>query len=179
MRPRPFVLLLHASSDSADYLFSTAPYWSFVLPSNQSQLDLNAPLSKDTPPVVTDATRLTAACPTVNFLCEKGAKVILASHLGRPKKKVVEGLKMNPVAAKLSELLGKEVNHCPKLCLRFLFVRLHDDDDGWRADRRLESLCLPYSVTVAFTSPQPRISRLRRPRVYVWTTPPRPPKRPI
>lgn len=72
-------------------------------------MDLNAPLSKDSPPVVTDATRLSAACPTINLLASKGAKVILASHLGRPKKQVVEGLRMNPVATKLSELLGKEV----------------------------------------------------------------------
>lgn len=60
--------------------------------------------------MVTDATRLVAACPTVNFLCEKGAKLILASHLGRPKKKVVEELRMNPVAVKLAELLGKDVS---------------------------------------------------------------------
>lgn len=73
------------------------------------QVDLNAPLSKDSPPAVTDVTRLSAACPTIHFLADKGAKVILASHLGRPKKKVVDGLRMGPVAAKLSELLGKEV----------------------------------------------------------------------
>lgn len=73
------------------------------------QVDLNAPLSKDSPPVVTNATRLRAACPTINLLAEKGAKVILASHLGRPKKQVVDGLRMDPVAVKLSELLGKEV----------------------------------------------------------------------
>lgn len=72
-------------------------------------MDLNAPLSKDSPPTVTDATRLSAACPTIKFLADKGAKVILASHLGRPKKQVVEGLRMNPIATKLSELLGKEV----------------------------------------------------------------------
>lgn len=73
-------------------------------------MDLNAPLSKEEPITVTDATRLRAACPTINFLLEKGAKVILASHLGRPKKKVVEALRMGPVATKLSELLGKEVS---------------------------------------------------------------------
>lgn len=72
-------------------------------------MDLNAPLSKDTPPEVTDNTRLKAACPTIRFLADKGAKVILASHLGRPKKQVVDKLRMNPVAARLSELLGKEV----------------------------------------------------------------------
>lgn len=73
-------------------------------------MDLNAPLSKEEPITVTDATRLSAACPTINFLVEKGAKVVLASHLGRPKKKVVEALRMGPVATKLSELLGKEVS---------------------------------------------------------------------
>eukprot|EP00752_Nemacystus_decipiens_P006912 g6206.t1 len=73
------------------------------------RVDLNAPLSKDSPPVVTNATRLSAACPTISLLAEKGAKVILASHLGRPKKQMVDGLRMDPVAVKLSELLGKEV----------------------------------------------------------------------
>ncbi|CAN0045957.1 unnamed protein product, partial [Discosporangium mesarthrocarpum] len=73
------------------------------------RVDLNAPLSKDTPPTVTDNTRLLAACPTIKFLVDKGAKVVLASHLGRPKKKVVEELRMDPVAARLSEVLGKEV----------------------------------------------------------------------
>lgn len=81
----------------------------FLLANKLRQVDLNAPLSKHSPPTVTNATRLSAACPTINLLAEKGAKVILASHLGRPKKQVVEGLRMDPVAAKLSELLGKEV----------------------------------------------------------------------
>ncbi|CAM9978516.1 unnamed protein product, partial [Phaeothamnion confervicola] len=46
---------------------------------------------------------------TVSFLSDKGAKVILASHLGRPKKKADEALRMTPIAARLSEILGKEV----------------------------------------------------------------------
>ncbi|CAN0102416.1 unnamed protein product, partial [Ectocarpus sp. 8 AP-2014] len=73
------------------------------------RVDLNAPLSKDSPPAVTDATRLKGACPTIEFLADQGARVILASHLGRPKKKVVDSLRMDPVAARLSALLGKEV----------------------------------------------------------------------
>ncbi len=52
------------------------------------RVDLNAPLSKTTPITVTDDTRLRAALPTIQFLSSKGAKVLLASHLGRPKKKV-------------------------------------------------------------------------------------------
>ncbi|CAM9091657.1 unnamed protein product [Chrysoparadoxa australica] len=73
------------------------------------RVDLNAPLTKEAPITVTDDTRLRAALPSINFLKEKGAKVILASHLGRPKKQVVDGLRMAPVAARLSELLGKDV----------------------------------------------------------------------
>eukprot|EP01084_Bolivina_argentea_P126301 223660_1 len=73
------------------------------------RVDLNAPLSKETPITVTDDTRLRAALPTIQFLSSKGAKVLLASHLGRPKKKVVEELRMAPVAARLQELLGSPI----------------------------------------------------------------------
>src|SRR3954453_11873691 len=58
---------------------------------------------------ISDETRITAALPTIQYLQEQGAKVILASHLGRPKGQVVEELRLTPVAARLSELLGKEV----------------------------------------------------------------------
>ena len=58
---------------------------------------------------ITDDTRIRATLPTIQFLIEKGAKVILASHLGRPNGQVVEELRLTPVAASLSELLGKDV----------------------------------------------------------------------
>src|SRR5690606_16074326 len=58
---------------------------------------------------VTDETRIRAAIPTIQYLTDQGAKVILASHLGRPKGQVVEELRLTPVAQRLSELLGKEV----------------------------------------------------------------------
>ncbi|CAM9513299.1 unnamed protein product [Ectocarpus sp. 6 AP-2014] len=95
------------------------------------RVDLNAPLSKDSPPAVTDATRLSAACPTITFLADKGAKVILASHLGRPKKQVVDSLRMDPVAAKLSELLGKEAS---------LSVIKMDDCIGTTVEERISSM---------------------------------------
>ncbi|GKU83313.1 phosphoglycerate kinase [Niallia sp. NCCP-28] len=70
------------------------------------RVDFNVPMKDQT---ITDETRIQAALPTINELVEKGAIVILASHLGRPKGQVVEELRLTPVAKRLSELLGKEV----------------------------------------------------------------------
>ena len=69
--------------------------------------DLNVPL--DANREVTDDTRVVAALPTIRYLMEREARVILCSHLGRPKGKVKDDLRLDPVAGKLSELLGKSV----------------------------------------------------------------------
>ena len=69
--------------------------------------DFNVPLNDAGE--ISDDTRIRAALPTINDLVGKGAKVILSSHMGRPKGQVKEGLRLNPVAARLSELLGKPV----------------------------------------------------------------------
>ncbi len=70
------------------------------------RVDFNVPMQDGK---ISDETRIKAALPTIQYLQEQGAKVILASHLGRPKGQLVEELRLTPVALRLSELLGKDV----------------------------------------------------------------------
>lgn len=70
------------------------------------RVDFNVPMENGE---ITDDTRITASLPTITYLCEQGAKVILASHLGRPKGKVVEELRLDAVAKRVGELTGRNV----------------------------------------------------------------------
>jgi phosphoglycerate kinase len=72
--------------------------------------DFNVPL--DEQGNITDDTRIRAALPTIQHLASNGAKVILTSHFGRPKGKVVDSMRLTPVANRLSDLLGKPVLKC-------------------------------------------------------------------
>jgi len=68
--------------------------------------DLNVPLDDGR---ITDDTRVRASVPTIVYLLERGASVVLASHLGRPRGKVNDALRLKPVADRLSQLLGRPV----------------------------------------------------------------------
>ena len=68
--------------------------------------DLNVPIEDGR---ITDDTRIRASLPTIVNLLERGAVVILASHLGRPKGKIVDPMRLRPVAERLSQLLGRPV----------------------------------------------------------------------
>lgn len=72
--------------------------------------DFNVPLNEQGE--ITDDTRIRAALPTIQDLTSKGAKVILSSHMGRPKGEVKDSMRLTPVAKRLSELLGQDVIKC-------------------------------------------------------------------
>src|SRR3989339_414023 len=73
------------------------------------RVDFNVP--QDDKLNITDDTRIKAAIPTIKYLSDKGAKVILVSHLGRPKNGPEDKFRMGPVAKRLSELFGKQVQY--------------------------------------------------------------------
>jgi phosphoglycerate kinase len=73
------------------------------------RVDFNVPLSKDKPRKITDDARITAALPTLRHLIERGARIVLGSHLGRPDGEVKPELSLEPIAQRLAELLGQDV----------------------------------------------------------------------
>jgi len=77
------------------------------------RVDFNVPLEKNLE--IRDDTRIRASLPTLNHLIQKNAKIIIASHLGRPKGKIVPELSMLPVARRLEQLISRKVNLAPDI----------------------------------------------------------------
>src|SRR5687768_260424 len=90
------------------------------------RVDFNVPL--DEHGHVADDTRIRAALPTLDYLRERGAKVVLLSHLGRPKGKPTPKYSLEPVARRLGEITGRPV----------MFVETTDTDEALKATTDLE-----------------------------------------
>src|SRR6201992_1830224 len=73
------------------------------------RVDFNVPQDKKTG-AITNTQRIVAALPTIKYALEKGASVVLMSHLGRPDGQKVEKFSLKPIAAELEKLLGKKVD---------------------------------------------------------------------
>lgn len=76
------------------------------------RVDFNVPIKDG---LISEDYRIRRAIPTIDFLVEKGAKVILGSHLGRPRGQAISSLSLKPVSVRLSELLGKPVKFIGKV----------------------------------------------------------------
>ena len=73
------------------------------------RVDFNVPLTKTAPYTITDDTRITAALPTIKALLDRKARLVIASHLGRPKGTVATEFSLAPIRKRLAELLGVSV----------------------------------------------------------------------
>ena len=146
------------------------------------RVDFNVPLEeRDARQVVTDDTRIRESLPTINHLREHGAKVILMSHLGRPKGKPVAKYSFRPVAAQLEEMIwepvvfsadciGKEAEDVVARMREgevalLENVRFHPEEEKtiyhsprpWRGSARFMSTT-PLAVRIA-PMPPPKVSR--------------------
>ena len=70
------------------------------------RVDLNVPMKNG---AITETSRIKKILPTIKFLLEKEAKIIILSHIGRPKGKMVKGMTLDPISKKLSDLLNKKI----------------------------------------------------------------------
>ena len=92
------------------------------------RVDFNVPLDEEGK--VIDDTKIRASLPTLDYLLAEEARVIIVSHLGRPKGKVVEALRLDPVAQRLAQLLGRTVEKCDSITGSEVDDALHNLSPG-------------------------------------------------
>ena len=91
------------------------------------RVDLNVPLSNGE---ITDTTRIDKVLPTINFLLKNEAKIIILSHVGRPKGKVVEGLSLKPICENLKVKLSQNIKFISKNIREVMPADLFDSYNG-------------------------------------------------
>jgi phosphoglycerate kinase len=91
------------------------------------RVDFNVPMEEGK---ITDDKRISETLPTIRFLIEQGAKIILVSHFGRPKGQVVEAMRLTPVVVRLSELLGRPVVKTENVVGDEVQARISEMKDG-------------------------------------------------
>ena len=75
------------------------------------RVDLNVPMKNGS---ITESSRIEKIIPTIKFLIDKKAKIIILSHIGRPKGNIVEEMSLEPISKKLSSILNKEITFSKK-----------------------------------------------------------------
>ena len=75
------------------------------------RVDLNVPMKNGS---ITESSRIEKIIPTIKFLIDKKAKIIILSHIGRPKGNIVEGMSLEPISKKLSSILNQEITFIKK-----------------------------------------------------------------
>jgi len=133
--------------------------------------DYNVPL--DDSLQITDDTRIRSTLPTINRAVDEGAKVILCSHLGRPKGKFDPKYSLAPVAKRLQRLLGKEVTFAPDCigaAVESLVAKMQPGDvmlleNGQRTDNCTADL-MPCKPTIQATGRYGRVELLGEVRTW-------------
>ena len=91
------------------------------------RVDLNVPMKNG---AITETSRIEKIIPTINLLIEKQAKIIIISHIGRPKGKIIEGMSLKPISEKLSFLLNKKVLFNKELVNRNMSLEIEKISNG-------------------------------------------------
>ncbi len=91
------------------------------------RVDLNVPMKNG---AITETSRIKKILPTIRFLIEKEAKIIILSHIGRPKGKIVKGMTLDPISKKLSDLLNKKIIFKENIINKTTFSEINNLSNG-------------------------------------------------
>ena len=91
------------------------------------RVDLNVPMENG---AITETSRIEKIIPTIKLLIEKEAKIVILSHIGRPKGKVVKGLSLEPISKKLSSLINKEIIFSNKMINEITISEINNIQNG-------------------------------------------------